>query len=86
MVYTNYHKGRKKEYKICNQLRKEGFDIVQRSAGSHSGVDIFAIRKKDKKIRLVQSKPRSMSYNAIHKLRKENDWLNEEFVVEFVVV
>lgn len=85
MMYTNYHKGRKKEYKICKALREDGFDIVQRSAGSHSCIDVMAIRKEDHKILLVQSKPESMSEIAKDKLLRDNDWLNGEFNTEFIV-
>ena len=84
-MYTNYHKGRRKEYKICDSLRKEGFDIVQRSAGSHSPIDVLAFRELDKKILLVQSKPNSMSEKAKEKLIECHAWLNGDFDVEFVV-
>jgi len=83
---TNYERGRKKEYRICEKLREEGFDIVQRTAGSHSPIDIIAIRKADKKIRLVQSKPKSLSDSAKRKLLEENCWLDNGFDVEFVVM
>ena len=86
MVYTNYHKGRKYEYKICNQLKKEGFDLVQRTAGSKSSLDIIAIRQSDNKIILVQAKPKNLSDSAKNKLLEENDWLNGKFDVEFVVM
>ena len=56
MAITHYQKGRKKEYRICNSLREAGYDIVQRSAGSKSSVDIWAVRRKDHQILLVQSK------------------------------
>lgn len=52
-----------------NMLRDEGFDIVARSAGSHSALDIFAIDLKNKSIRFIQSKPKSMSGNAKNKLQ-----------------
>ena len=85
MGNKNYIKGRRKEYQICNKLREEGFDVVQRSAGSHSPVDIIAIRKADKKIKLVQSKPNTMLDNAIKKILEDNDWMNGKFNVEFIV-
>ena len=50
MPNKNYIKGRRKEYKICKMLREDGYDIVQRTAGSHSPVDIIAICKENKKI------------------------------------
>lgn len=51
-----YKQGARKEYKIIYDLRKEGFDIAQRTAGSHSPVDIIAIKIKEKIIKLIQSK------------------------------
>ena len=77
-----YRKGRDKEYRICKYLRDEGFDIVQRTAGSHSPVDIIAINKKDKKVLLIQSKPKSI-VQVHHPEYDEYDWLNGEFEVEF---
>ncbi len=84
-MYTNYCKGRKKEYKICKALREDGFDIVQRSAGSRSCIDVLAIRKEDNRILLIQSKPESLSVSAKDKLLRDNDWLNGEFNTEFIV-
>jgi len=81
-----YNKGRRKEYKICNQLKESGFDIVQRSAGSHSPVDVFAIKKLDNKILLVQSKPESMSDKNKEKLEVMYQWLNGSFDVRFKVI
>jgi len=82
---TNYSRGRQREYRLCDKLRKEGFDLVQRSAGSHSPVDIFAIREQDNKILLVQAKPKSLSDNGKRKIEEANSWLNGEFEVEFIV-
>jgi len=45
MPNKNYVNGRNKEYKVCKQLKEIGFDIAQRSAGSHSPIDIFAINR-----------------------------------------
>ena len=58
---TNYKRGRRKEYKICKELKKEGFDIVQRTAGSHSPIDIIAINSERMMIWLVQVKPDNLS-------------------------
>ena len=86
MAYTNYHKGRNREYKICEQLRKEGFDLVQRSASSKSPVDIWAVRFQDNKILLVQAKPKNLSDNAKNKLLEDNSRLTGRFDVKFVVM
>ena len=76
-----YAKGRKKEYKICRELRDLGFDIVQRTAGSHSPIDIIAISKSRKLILLVQSKPEGYKSRKYDKVM----WLNGDFAVEFQI-
>ncbi len=87
-----YKKGRRKEYKIVEDLKKQGYDIVQRTAGSHSPVDIIAINKLTKTIKLIQSK-RTMNQNMnyINPNLKTNietglRWLNNIFRVEFEVL
>ncbi len=42
-MVTQYERGRSKEYRAMEMLRKEGW-VVGRSAASHSPVDIFAAR------------------------------------------
>ena len=92
MPNQNYRKGRRKEYSICEKLKKEGFDIVQRSRGSHSPIDAFGIDKEKRIIRFVQSKrvlTESMDFvdeEQKEKLEKEYGWLNNTFKVEFVVM
>lgn len=66
---TIYNKGRRKEYAIMSKLKLLGFDIVQRTAGSHSIIDIIGIRKIDKRILLIQSK---------RQLNKEMDYINKK--------
>jgi Holliday junction resolvase len=56
-MHPNYRKGVRKERKVVNQLKAEGWDIAQRSAGSHSPVDIWAVNLKTKEIMLIQCKP-----------------------------
>jgi len=79
----NYVKGRRKEYKVCKMYKDAGWEIAQRSAGSHSPIDVFAINKKKKIIKLIQAKPDN--FNA-DKILKELNWLNGKFKVEFEVV
>ncbi len=89
---TIYKKGRRKEYGITDKLREEGFDIIQRSRGSKSPIDIFAINKKDKVIKFIQSKrvlKESMDFvdeKQKEKIEKEFNWLNGKFDVELVVM
>lgn len=86
MALTNYEKGRSKEYRIVNKLKKDGYNICFRSAGSHSPIDVIAIHKNKKEILFVQSKPKSMSENTKKKLKNENSWLDNEFLCRFEVI
>ena len=82
----NYRKGRRKEYSVIDKLRAEGcWEIVQRSKGSHSPVDIFAISKEQKRIKLIQVKPKDFSEFQENKILKENEWLKGKFEVEFEI-
>ncbi len=53
MGMTKYEKGRAREYKAIDMLRKGGW-LVSRSAASHTPVDLFA--GKDGRILLIQVK------------------------------
>ena len=53
IVNRFYERGRAKEYRVMEMLKKDGW-VVGRSAGSHSPVDIFAA--KDGRVLLVQVK------------------------------
>jgi Holliday junction resolvase len=82
----NYNKGKRKEYQICNILKKEGYDIVQRTAGSHSPIDIIAINKLTLVIKLIQSKSASFTQGQKEQLQANMHWLNSMFRVEFEVL
>ena len=75
-----YVKGRRKEYKIVKELKDQGYTIVQRTAGSHSPIDVIAINKETRTIRLIQAKPDG--FNSV-KIERELYWLNNVFRVEF---
>lgn len=85
MVNKNYIKGKNKEQRIANRLKKEGFIIAQRSAGSHSPIDVFAIHKEKKIIKFIQSKPKKFSRKQKQKLLEEHGWLSDKFQCEFTV-
>jgi len=85
MSNKNYRNGARKERKIANDLKAEGWDIAQRSAGSHSPVDVWAVNKKLKKIKCIQAKPDSMGKKARERIEEEMSWLNNTFRVEFYV-
>lgn len=85
MGNKNYKKGRRKEYRICKKLREQGFDIAQRSAGSHSPVDIWAVDKDRKEILLIQSKPKNISSTKEEELREEYEELNGQYDVKYTI-
>jgi hypothetical protein len=87
MPNRNYVKVRVKEYLICNLLKEKfGFDIAQRTAGSHSPFDIIAVSFANKEIRLIQCKPESMSENQKEKIKEKNIGLSGLFHVSFDVI
>ena len=86
MPNRNYIKGRNKEYIVRTKLKQKGWDIVQRTAGSHSPIDLFAIKAQERRIKLIQCKPTKISERAKNKLLKENIKLNGLFIVEFEVI
>ena len=85
MVNKNYTRGRRKEYSVCDKLKSEGYNIVQRSAGSHSPIDIFVIDIENKIIKLIQVKAGKFSDKEILKIKEDNINLNGKFEVEFIV-
>ena len=85
MPNKNYIKGRNKEYKIVHDLISKGYDIAQRTAGSHSPIDVIGIHKDLKLISLIQAKPESMSEKDKIALAEKYSWLNDEWVVIFEV-
>ena len=82
----NYRKGRRKEYKICNQLKEAGFDITQRTAGSRSPFDIIAIHKRRRLILLVQAKPDNISITQKKKIFIKNMDLDGNYKVRFKIL
>ena len=86
MPNNNYLKGKAKEWRTCQRLIKEGFEIAQRSAGSHSPIDVWAVNRLTKVIKLVQCKPKSLSKNKKKEIEMEMNWLNNVFRVEFEVI
>lgn len=79
----NYIKGRRKEYEIVKKMKEQGCEIAQRSAGSHSPIDVFAINREAREIYLIQSKPKG--YNE-KKIIEACGWLSGQFQVFFEVV
>jgi Holliday junction resolvase len=86
MPNKNYVKGRKKEYKIIKELKAQGYEIAQRTAGSHSPIDVFAIKKDEKKILLIQAKAyENMNNPEFERIEKELSWLTGPFEVVFIL-
>ena len=87
-----YQQGRRKEYAICEDLRRKGFDIVVRTAGSHSPIDIFAIDSKRRKIRFIQSKRiikqtmKTINEDLKIKIESEMSYLNGDYNCIFIVL
>lgn len=79
MPNKNYEKGRRREYQIIKQLKEQGFTIAQRTAGSHSPIDILAIHRLRKLILFIQAKAGSEEYEKASKTKAmiENRYLNE---------
>jgi len=86
MPNKNYRKGRRKEYGVMDKLRKEGWTIVQRSSGSHSPIDVFAINKEEKIIKFIQVKAEYLSDSEYSKIWEDNKWLNGKFNIEFDII
>lgn len=86
MGNANYIKGRKKEYRISKELRGEGWDIAQRTAGSHSPIDIFAINKAKRQILFVQAKPDNFSQLNKDRIMAELGYLKGMWMVEFKLI
>jgi Holliday junction resolvase len=85
MPNKKYIKGRRKEYKIVNEAKQNGF-ISFRSAGSHSPIDVVVIDLANKEIKFIQCKPDDMSSNKKFLLEQEMRELNNTFNVSFKVV
>lgn len=62
----NYKNGAAKEYRVRKKLLEEGWDIVIRSAGSHSSFDLVAIKAPqfgtEGQMMLIQCKPNGAVY------------------------
>ena len=86
MPNKNYVNGRNKEYKVCKQLKENGFDITQRSAGSHSPIDIFAINRLTRVIKFVQCKPDNFSELNKSRIMEELGYLKDMWRVEFELI
>lgn len=83
----NYKNGRAREYRMMNKLKADGWDIVFRSAGSHSPIDVIGIKKGHDgiypSIIFLQSKPKKFSKKKKMEIENDLDWLNNEFMGEF---
>lgn len=71
MPNRNYQNGKAKELRLTKKYKEAGADISQRSAGSHSPVDVWTIWKDKRIIKLSQVKPKSLSEKEKEKIQKE---------------
>jgi hypothetical protein len=67
-------------------LKQQGFEIAQRTAGSHSPIDIIAIDPINKRIKLIQCKPDSMSDNNKDRIILNNIKLNGLYTTTFNIM
>lgn len=67
------------------KLKKQGYDIVLRSAGSHSPIDVIGIKQKGRIVTFIQSKPRNYTKKQKNELTMALNWLNDEFMGGFRV-
>jgi len=81
MPRTNYQKGADKERRIVNRARDRGC-LALRSAGSHSPIDVVIVDFRDRRIKLVQSKPASMSDKAKEDLHDSLQYLDGFYEVD----
>ena len=84
MPNSNYIKGRRKEYKVMADERKLG-NLVLRSAGSHSIIDVVSIDVKARVIKFIQCKPNNISELDKKTLELQARELNNVFRCEFVL-
>jgi len=84
MPNYNYLKGVRKERKLVNDARAQGF-LAFRSAGSHSPIDVVIIDPEHETIKLVQCKPDDMPEQEKYKLKCKYADLTGLFVVHFEV-
>ena len=85
MPNSNYIRGRKKEYRVMSDERKLG-NLVLRSAGSHSPIDVVSINVKARVIKLIQCKPDNISELDKNRLELQMRELNNAFRCEFVLM
>lgn len=83
MAKTNYERGRNKEYRIVKKLKARGFDVVVRSAGSHSPIDIWALDWIHKNLVLVQSKLGKLGKSEKERILKEGQEFEGLYSVSF---
>jgi Holliday junction resolvase len=79
MPNAAYIRGRAREQKLVNLLRKDGWTAV-RSAGSHSSVDVWAYHPINKQLRMYQLKSKKGARN----LKETTVWMHSDVVARFV--
>lgn len=86
MPNKQYIKGRSKEYSVVKQYKNKGYQISQRTAGSHSPIDVIAIDWDLRLIKLIQCKPDTISKSKTLKLYDKYSRLKGLFHVEFIIL
>ena len=84
MPNKHYMKGYRKERKLVNEARAEGY-LAFRSAGSHSPVDVVIVRQHGGTIDLIQCKSDNISVSKRKKLMKRSEEIDGYYYVRFKV-
>jgi Holliday junction resolvase len=81
MPNNAYIRGRAREQKLVNKLRKEGW-IAVRSAGSHSKFDVWAWNDVLKQFRVYQLKSKKGARNCT----ETTMWMHSDVTAKFIWV
>ena len=85
MANLRYLKGANKERSAVKRLKREGYDLAQRSRGSKSPVDVWGLIIKDKIIKLIQVKAGTFTDSQANKIMLDNSHLNGTYKVDFEI-
>jgi Holliday junction resolvase-like predicted endonuclease len=86
MVNKKYVAGRAYEYRIMKSLKKAGFEIIFRSAGSHGPIDVVGIDPNNKIILFVQAKNYKLSHYKHLELKHKWSKLNDKYICKYEIM
>ncbi len=85
MTHPNYRKGAVKERKILNQEKAKG-NLGTRSSGSHGRWDLTIVDPANRKLHLIQCKPKDFSVLQKKRIMDENGFITGTYEVTFEVI